>query len=87
MLGLLAWCVIWIAFLVRAARIYTGLPPASADARALVAGSIAGVVGFLVAGLFEYSFGDSEVIGLVWVVAAFPFALAQEASRAASCRT
>jgi hypothetical protein len=37
-------------------------------------------VGFLVAGLFEYSFGDSEVIGLVWVVAAFPFALAHKAS-------
>jgi O-Antigen ligase len=80
MLGLVTWCAIWLAFLVRAARIYSGLPPGRSDARALVAGSIAAVVGFLVAGLFEYSFGDSEVIGLVWVVAAFPFALAHEAS-------
>jgi len=38
-----------------------------------VAGSVAAVAGFLVAGLFEYNFGDSEVIGLVWVVMAFPF--------------
>jgi len=39
----------------------------------LVAGSVAAVAGFLVAGLFEYNFGDSEVIGLTWVVMALPF--------------
>jgi O-antigen ligase len=77
-LGLVAWCGIWLGFLVRATRIYVGLPAGRADERALVAGSLAAVVGFLVAGLFEYSFGDSEVIGLVWVVAAFPFALSRE---------
>jgi hypothetical protein len=38
-----------------------------------VAGSIAAVAGFLVAGLFEYNFGDAEVIDLLWVVMAFPF--------------
>jgi O-antigen ligase len=80
LLGLVAWCAIWLAFLVRATRIYLGLPPGRSRHRALVAGSIAAVVGFLVAGLFEYNFGDSEVIGLVWVVAAFPFALGQEVS-------
>jgi hypothetical protein len=77
LLGLLAWCAIWVTFLAHAARIYAALPPARADDRALVAGSLAAVVGFLVAGLFEYSFGDSEVIGLVWVVAAFPFVVAR----------
>jgi hypothetical protein len=45
------------------------------DDRALVAGSLAAVGGFLVAGLFEYNFGDSEVIGLLWVVMAFPFVI------------
>jgi O-antigen ligase len=73
LLGLAAWLAIWIAFFVRAGRIYTGLPTARADDRALVAGSLAAVGGFLVAGLFEYNFGDSEVIGLLWVVMAFPF--------------
>jgi O-antigen ligase len=78
LLGLLAWCAIWGTFLVKAARIYASLSPARADDRALVAGSLAAVLGFLVAGLFEYSFGDSEVIGLVWLVAAFPFVVARE---------
>ena len=72
-LGLAAWLSIWIAFFVQAARIYARLPAARADDRALVAGSLAAVTGFLVAGLFEYNFGDSEVIGLTWVVMAFPF--------------
>src|SRR5262249_5061572 len=65
LLGLMAWAAIWAAFLIKAWRIYAALPPARADDRALVAGSLAAVTGFLVAGLFEYNFGDSEVIGLV----------------------
>jgi len=73
LLGLAAWLAIWITFGVRAGRIYAALPAARADDRALVAGSLAAVAGFLVAGLFEYNFGDSEVIGLLWVVMAFPF--------------
>jgi O-antigen ligase len=73
LLGLGAWLAIWIAFFVRAGRIYAALPAARAEDRALVAGSLAAVSGFLVAGLFEYNFGDSEVIGLLWVVMAFPF--------------
>ena len=80
LLGLVSWCAIWVVFLVKAARVYTALPPGRSQERALVAGSMAAVVGFLVAGLFEYNFGDSEVIGLVWVVAAFPFAVAPEVS-------
>ena len=72
-LGLAAWLSIWVAFFVRAGRIYARLPAARAGDRALVAGSLAAVAGFLVAGLFEYNFGDSEVIGLTWVVMAFPF--------------
>jgi len=73
LLGLAAWLWIWVAFYRRAARIYRELPPARGDDRALVAGSLAAVTGFLVAGLFEYNFGDSEVIDLIWVVMAFPF--------------
>ena len=75
LLGLAAWLAIWIAFFTRAGRIYARLPASRVDDRALVAGSLAAVGGFLVAGLFEYNFGDSEVIGLLWVVMAFPFAL------------
>jgi O-antigen ligase len=80
LLGLAAWCAIWATFFVKASRIYARISPARADDRALVAGSLAAVAGFLVGGLFEYSFGDSEVIALVWVVAAFPFAIEREVS-------
>lgn len=72
-LGLAAWLAIWVAFFVQAGRIYARLPDTRVDDRALVAGSLAAVAGFFVAGLFEYNFGDSEVIGLLWVVMAFPF--------------
>jgi putative inorganic carbon (hco3(-)) transporter len=72
-IGLAAWLAIWAAFFVQAGRIYARLPAARVDDRALVAGSLAAVAGFHVAGLFEYTFGDSEVISLLWVVMAFPF--------------
>jgi O-antigen ligase len=74
--GLLAWAALFGAFLVRALRLRRALPPAAAEARALVTGGTLGIVAFLVAGLFEHSFGDTEVLlvactlmGLVLVVA------------------
>jgi O-antigen ligase len=73
LLGLAAWLAIWAVFFVQAGRIYARLPATRLEDRALVAGSVAAVAGFHAAGLFEYNFGDSEVIGLVWVVMAFPF--------------
>ena len=79
LLGLGAWLWIWVAFYFRATCVYRALPPARADDRALVAGSLAAVTGFLVMGLFEYNFGDSEVLHLVWVVAALPFVVARDA--------
>jgi O-antigen ligase len=83
LLGLAAWLGIWIAFFARAGRIYAALPAVRADDRALAVGSLAAVAGFLVAGLFEYNFGDSEVIGLVWVVMAFPFVVESASPQAA----
>ena len=82
LVGLAAWLAIWIAFFVAAGRIYAALPAARAEDRALVAGSLAAVAGFLIEGLFEYNFGDSEVIGLVWVVMAFPFVVGADAGAA-----
>jgi len=40
-----------------------------------VLGSLAAVVAFLVAGLFEYSFGDTEVLLVAMALMALPFAL------------
>jgi O-antigen ligase len=84
LLGLAAWLWIWTAFFAGAGRISAALPAARADDRALVAGSVAAVTAFLVAGLFEYNFGDSEVIDLLWLVMAFPFVCAGGARRPAT---
>jgi hypothetical protein len=43
-----------------------------------VAGSLAAITGFLVAGLSEYNFGDSEVVMVAWSVVALPFVAAKD---------
>jgi hypothetical protein len=40
-------------------------------------GSVAATAGFLVAGLFEYNFGDSEVVMVAYSVMALAFAALQ----------
>ena len=71
--GLLAWLWIWVAFFTEAVRLFRRLPAAAIRERALVAGSIAAITGFLVAGLTEHTFGDSEVVMLAWMIVALPF--------------
>jgi O-antigen ligase len=80
-LGLLAWLWIWAAFYRRAIGLLRRLPAERAEARALVAGSVAAVTGFLVAGLSEYNFGDSEVVLVAWALMALPFVVARGAGR------
>ena len=75
--GLLAWLWIWAAFFTEAARLLRRLPAAATRERALVAGSIAAVTGFLVAGTAEHNFGDSEVAMLAWVIVALPYVVAR----------
>jgi hypothetical protein len=40
--------------------------------RGLVIGSIAAITGFLIGGLSEYNFGDSEVVMVAWTIMALP---------------
>jgi O-antigen ligase len=75
-LGLVAWLAIWIAFYWRAIGLLRALDASLTRERALVAGSIAAVTGFLVAGLSEYNFGDSEVVMVAWAVMALPWSAA-----------
>jgi O-antigen ligase len=74
-LGLAAWLAIWIGFYWRAIGLLRALDASQTRERALVAGSIAAVTGFLVAGLSEYNFGDSEVVMVAWAVMALPWAV------------
>lgn len=74
-LGLAAWLWIWAAFYARAIRLLRRLAPAARPERALVAGSLAAITSFLIGGLSEYNFGDSEVVMVAWVVMALPWAV------------
>jgi hypothetical protein len=75
LLGLAAWLWIWAAFFREALGALRRLPADGARARALVAGSLIAIAGFLVAGLSEYSFGDAEVVMVAWVLMAMPGAM------------
>ncbi len=72
-LGLAAWIWIWAAFYVEAVRAIRRLPPDDVGARRLVLGSAAAITGFLVNGLSEYNFGDSEVALVAWTLVALPW--------------
>jgi len=75
--GLAAFLAIWIAFYWRAIALLRRLDSGRILERAVVAGSMAAVTGFLVAGLSEYSFGDSEVVMLAWSIMALPWVIAK----------
>jgi O-antigen ligase len=77
-IGLVIWLWIFVAFLVRGAALLRRLPPEAGGDRALVLGSLAAVVTFLVGGLFEYNFGDTEVLLVALALMALPFALVSE---------
>ena len=73
LIGLATWLWIWAAFYMRAMALLRCLPADAWRERALVSGSLAAVTGFLVGGLAEYNFGDSEVVLVAWTVVALPF--------------
>jgi len=77
-IGLAAWVALWVAFYARAIACWRRLPARARRERALVAGGIAAVTGFLVGGLAEYNFGDAEVAVAIWAVMALPFVAARE---------
>jgi len=73
LLGLACWLWIWVAYGYHTWRIYRRLGPEDPGAKALVVGSLASVIGFHTEGLFEHTFGDSEVITLTYFLMALPF--------------
>jgi putative inorganic carbon (HCO3(-)) transporter len=77
-LGLTAWCWVFVAFFYGAGRTLRTLPAEASGARQLVVGSIAAIAGFLVGGLTEYNFGDSEVVMIAWAVMALPFVVSRD---------
>lgn len=60
--GFLAWLGIWVTFFCRAGRALTRIPRHATEDRLLFLGCMFAVASFLTAGLFEYNFGDTEVL-------------------------
>jgi len=73
LVGLALWLWIFGAFFVRAGGLLRRVPAIGAADRALVIGALAAVTSFLVGGLFEYNFGDTEVLLVTLAVMALPF--------------
>jgi len=80
--GLAAWIAIWVGFFGRAARVLKRVPATDERGRALVLGSMAAVAAFLVAGLFEYNFGDTEVLLVALSLMALPFVVERDLAQA-----
>jgi O-antigen ligase len=76
LVGLACWAWLWVAFYRQAQQIYRRLGAQAGQAKALVLGSIAAVTAFHIEGLFEYTFGDSEVVTLVYFLMALPYVVA-----------
>ncbi len=73
LIGLGTWAVTWVAFFWRGWQVYRQSGAPGGRDQALVAGSLACVTGLLVAGMFEYNFGDSEIMSILYFVMALPF--------------
>jgi O-antigen ligase len=73
LIGVACWLWIWVAFYGQAWTIFRVRGLDTPRASALVVGSLASITGFHVAGLFEFTFGDSEVIMLVYFLMALPY--------------
>ncbi|MCH6579233.1 MAG: O-antigen ligase family protein [Nitrospinae bacterium] len=71
-IGLCAWLSIWVIYFVQLIRRSKQIPP-DANERWVVFGSTAEVIAFLVAGMFENNFYDSEIIILMYFIMALPF--------------
>lgn len=76
-IGLAAWLAIWIGFFGCVGRILRHLPLDAIRERRLTVGALAAVAAFLVGGLTEYNFGDSEVVLVAYAIMALPFVVAR----------
>jgi O-antigen ligase len=72
LLGLAAWLLFFLKWFYDSLRFYFTNKSCCPD---LIAGAIACIVAFQIAGLFEYNFGDSEILMLILFIMAIPYAL------------
>lgn len=73
--GLALWLWIFVAWFRHAGLTWRGIPDSAPADRALALGALLAIAAFLVSGLFEYNFGDTEVLLVACAVMALPFVL------------
>ncbi len=71
--GIFALASFLLACLFIILQMLKSLKSRAGDWRAITAGALFAFVGFLVAGLFEYNFGDSEIKFLLFYFISLPF--------------
>lgn len=76
--ALAVWMWLWVVFFREGARMWTRLGPDRPHQRALIAASLGGVAGVLVAGLFEHTFGNAVVMMVVYSLMALPFTVTRD---------
>ena len=69
-----AWVWVWIGYFVMVILRIRDTKDAPFGTRFRMIGGLAVAAGFLSAGMFEYNFGDSEVVMLMFMAIAMPFA-------------
>ncbi len=68
-----AWIWAWAGYFLLVIRRIRDTRDAPFGTRFRMVGGLAAAAGFLSAGMFEYNFGDSEVVMLIFVATALPF--------------
>ncbi|MDP7502779.1 MAG: O-antigen ligase family protein [Nitrospinota bacterium] len=76
--GFVAWMWFMGAFFVAGVRRLKGYGEAGFERRYLSVAGLSAITGFFIAGLFEYNYGDSEVVMLAYFVMSLPFMGARE---------
>ena len=84
LVGLALWLWIFAAFFIQAGRVLRRVPREAAGDRAVIVGALGAVTAFLVSGLFEYNFGDTEVLLVTLAVMALPFVVERDIARRAA---
>jgi O-antigen ligase len=74
-IGLGAWLLLWIRFFTSLAHLRTARGPTSPFAEAVWAWSRASVAGVLLAGVFQYNFGDTEIVMVTYAAMGLPFGM------------
>jgi O-antigen ligase len=73
-IGFLVFVWLLLRIAVKGYRTHRAIVRRHPDADALVCGSLAAYGGFLVAGMFDWTFGDAEVVTMMWIMVALVFA-------------